>query len=343
MTVVCVGTSHRKVPVESLESAIVAARRVAADWAAALANGAFDDYPWSELVLLATCNRVELYVAGDGDGALARDWLYAALATGPTIPGDRVWYDHVGEAAIRHLCRVSAGLDSMVLGEAQISGQVARAFRMGTSRMDGEGVLRVAARLARKVSRRARSETGISRGPASVSSLAVRMAIDEAGGLAGKRVLVVGAGKMSRLACNSLGLAVGEGTHVTVLNRTVERAISLAARLSGDVASLDALPALLVAADVVLASTASPEPLIDEALVRDVMAVRPARTLVLVDIAVPRNVESSVRTVAGVRLFGLEDLRVRLASQLRERALHVGTVEAIVEEVVQAPAGLTVS
>jgi glutamyl-tRNA reductase len=324
------------VPVESLEFAIAQARHITAGWTAATQWDNGDVYPWSELVLLATCNRVEVWVSGQGDGSAARDFLRAEFGLATDGAGPETLYAHTGCEAVRHLCRVAAGLDSMVLGEPQIAGQVARAFRMPVSRNGSAPMLPAMARIATKVSRRARAETGISRGPASVSSLAVHLAVEAAGGLAGKHVLVLGAGKMSRLACTALAAATEAGTRITVVNRTLERAEALAARVAGGAARLVSLPDLLVTADVVLASTAASEPLIDERMLSSVMSLRSARPLIAVDIAVPRNIDPGVRAVDNVHLFGIDELRSQLASHLDERMRHVSAVEAIVDEEVCA-------
>lgn len=316
------------VPVESLEHATLDVRRIASGWDPAEAGSC----PWSEVAVLATCNRVEIWAAAKGDGRVALE----ALRSGLNGSASLAWYEHQGEAALRHLCRVAAGLDSMVLGEPQIAGQVARAFRAAISSPGSAAVLHNMARVAARASRRARVETGISTGPASVSSLAVHMAVEEAGGLDDKHILVLGAGKMGRLACKALASARTTSTRVTVINRTVERARVLAERIGGEAAGLDALPRLLAGADVVLASTASPEPLIDEEVIRHARPEPDRRPIVLVDIAVPRNIDSSVGNLRGIHLFGIGDLRTRLAHGLDERARHVPAVEEIVEEEVEA-------
>lgn len=315
-------------PVESLEHATLDVRRMASDWDPA-ENGS---RPWSELAVLATCNRVEIWIAAEGDGRSALEMVRSGLNGSASLE----WYEHRGENALRHLCRVAAGLDSMVLGEPQIAGQVARAFRATVSRPGSPAVLHNMARIAARASRRARAETGISSGPASVSSLAVHMAVEEAGGLDGKHVLVLGAGKMGRLACKALASARAGSTRITVINRTVERARVLAERIGGTAAGLDALTHLLACSDVVLASTASPDPLIDEGVLRRTLPEDDPRPIVLVDIAVPRNIDPSVRRLRGVSLFGIEDLRTRLVDRLDERTRHVPAVETIVEEEVEA-------
>jgi glutamyl-tRNA reductase len=323
------------VPVESLEQATLRAHRISSDWADAMQEDA-TIHPWLELAVLATCNRVELWVTARGDGTAAADVLFEALGVSDGPGGHELWYEFRGEDAVRHLCRVAAGLDSMVLGEPQIAGQVARALRATATRPGTPPVLHNTARIASRASRRAREETGISRGPASVSSLAVEMAVDEAGGLANKHVVVVGAGKMGRLACAALATARQPGTRITVVNRTLDRAQALADRIAAEAAGLDQLPALLSDADVVLASTAAPEPLVDAAMLASVRDTASSRPLVLVDIALPRNVDASVRTLDNVHLYGIEDLRSRLATRLDERARHVPDVERIVEEEVAA-------
>ncbi|MCI0435225.1 MAG: glutamyl-tRNA reductase, partial [Gemmatimonadetes bacterium] len=341
-TIVCVGTSHRVTSVGALERVLAAAAAVVAELGAAVTRGSAS-LPYTELVLLGTCNRVELYVAGRGDGESARRRLIDALTPDEASAGTRAGspdrlYVHMGIDAIRHLCRVAAGLDSMVVGEAEIAGQVARAFRGAVHGNVGAPVLWGAAQLAARVSGRARSETGIGRGPGSLNSLAVRIAAEESGGLRGRHVLVLGAGKVSRLACDALRAAAGEGARITVVNRTLERARSLAARVRGRAAALPELGRLLAEADVVLASTRAPRALIDVAMARAAVARRSARdgALVILDLAVPRDVDPEVARVPGIRLFGLDDLRSRLETYLGGRGAHVPAVEAILEEELEA-------
>ena len=293
-----------------------------------------DRRPVKEAAIISTCNRTEIYCS-TAEPHAALDWMagYHRLRPQQIEP---YLYQLPQERAVKHAFRVASGLDSMVLGEPQIAGQVTRAFRSAASRAGTPPVLQSMARIAARASRRARAETGISRGPASVSSLAVQMAVEEAGGLENKHVVVLGAGKMGRLACTALAAARTRGTRVTVVNRTIERAQALAERVAGQAAGLDSLSFLLADADVVLASTASPEPLIDAQTLQPAFQLRATRRIVLVDIAVPRNIDTSVRALDRVRLFGIEDLRSRLANRLDERARHIPDVERIVEEEVTA-------
>jgi glutamyl-tRNA reductase len=333
--IVCVGTSHRRAPVRALEQAMVALDATLCSFRDAVRAGAADAFPFSELVALCTCNRVELYAAARDNVDLVREHLERAFDQ-PGSENRLSLYAYSGIDAVRHLCRVAAGLDSMVVGEAQIAGQVSRAFRSVIQANGGPPLLPRVARIAAIASRRARRETGIGRGPASVSSIAVQLAREATGGLDGKRVLVLGAGKIGRLACEALR-EVGGGAAITVANRTLRRAEELARCVGGRACGLDELRSLLAAADVVLASTSSPRPLIDVTVAREAGSLRSRDApLILIDIAVPRDVDPAVAEVAGIRLFGLDDLCSRLDAHLDERRDQVPAAEAIIEEAVAA-------
>jgi glutamyl-tRNA reductase len=327
-TILCVGTSHRLAPVDILERAVRHANTLRVSFEEAVRAGRQFQPPLAELVVLATCNRVELYVVCDEvqDGVAGA--LRAALGCGePQI--DARLYTLKGRDAVRHLCRVAAGIDSLVVGEPQIAGQVARAFASVIHVNGGAPQLAAAARTAKIASRRARAETAIARRPASISSLAVHIAAEMRGGLEGARVLIVGAGKIGRLASEALRES---GASVTIINRTLARAETLAARVGAQASPLAALPELLGGCDVAITSTASPVPIIDAALLRTVRVVN--APLDIIDIAVPRNVADDVRTVPGVRLAGIDDLRDRIAAHLGERRDEVPLVESIIDEVV---------
>ena len=323
-SILCVGTSHWLATVALLEEAAAGAEAVRRTFADAILRERSDALPLRELAILSTCNRVEIWGSCDPEG---RDGARALLST--AFAGTPA-YVHEDSPAVRHLCRVAAGLESMIVGEPEIAGQVAHAFRHTLRRGDAPSLLHGVARAAQAASRRARAETRISRGPASVSSVAVRMAAEEIGGLAGRRVLLLGAGRIGGLVAAALR---GSGAAIVVANRTAERAQELAARIGCTHAPLDALPSQLACADVLIASTAARRSIVSETMVRRALEGRePLRPLVIVDIAVPRNVDPAVSDVAGVRLLGIDDLRERIAVHVEERKDEIPAVEAIVDE-----------
>jgi glutamyl-tRNA reductase len=288
-------------------------------------------FPFDELVVVATCNRVEFYVACAPADSLRAAALLRTALEGSGEP-TRL-YVHHGCDAVRHLCRVAAGLDSLVLGEPQIAGQLAHAFGQ-TIRRDRAGtVLADVSAFARRVGRRARAETAISRGPVSISSVSIRLAGERMGGLAGKRILVLGAGKIGRATCEVLR---SSGAHIIVANRTLAHAEAIAQRVGAEAVPLQSLPRLLARANAVIASTASPVALIDEETVSEALQLRAetgnSSTLLLIDIAVPCNVAEDVHGMAGVEVVGIDDLRTRVSAHLDDRRAEVPRVETIIEE-----------
>jgi glutamyl-tRNA reductase len=259
------------------------------------------------VVLLSTCNRFELYWWGDDD----QDRRLRSMATQRGVSlHPSVLYHRDGAPAVRHLFAVAAGLDSQVLGESEVLGQVHCAHelsqRAGTTRWELDTVFCAALAAGRRV----RHETTLGRHPASVSSAALAHAkLCWGGSLEGRSVLVLGAGEAAEGMLRALeGEPVG---HVTVLNRTAERGHELAAAWEADAGQWDALAATLPQADILCATTAAPEPIVSAAMLETAVAVRGGRPLVVLDLAVPRNVEPAARDVPGVRLFDLDDLRLQ--------------------------------
>lgn len=268
-------------------------------------------------LMVVTCNRTELY--GPGDGAeLERRLLSAARGERNGL------FVHRGEAAARHLFAVAAGLDSMVLGEPQILGQVKRA--MAEAREVGalDGVLDELVRRALTVGRRVRRETDLGRGLPSIPKVATGMARLILGGLAGRRMLLVGTGKLGDLTARTLK---GAGaTAVAVTNRTPASAEELAQRIGARAEPFEELDRLLAEADIVLTCTAAESPFLTRERVARAMAMRASHArdrLVIIDIAVPRDVSANVRELPGVRLCDLDDLR-----EWGSEAISPETVEA---------------
>ena len=287
--------------------------------------------------MLATCYRVELYATLADGVEDAREELVGALAGEHGV--DRALlldhlYVHAGEDVARHLCRVAAGLDSLVLGEAEILGQVGDAFEESRAAQSVGPVLSLLFRTAVRAGRRARAETAIGANPSTASSMALSLAEGVLGDLGERRVLVVGAG---RIGLQTLKAASGRGiVQIAVANRTPERALDVAARFSASAYGLGELEDALAWADLAVTATSSEEPVVTGAAVRAAMSKREDRPLVLVDLAVPADVERDAGDVPGARLFDVDDLRAGLDGTIASRLREVPKVEAIVEAEVDA-------
>jgi glutamyl-tRNA reductase len=306
MSLALVGVSHQVAPVELRE-------RVAFDLdeAAALAHGLGD------VVCLSTCNRTELYVSGV-DASAAADAL--ERHAGRSLDG--VAYRLHDDAAALHLFRVAAGLDSLVPGEGEILGQVRAAYEAAAP----GPVLDHVFRQALAVGKRVRSETAIGESPASVSSAAAALAAQVFGDLDGRRVLLVGAGRIGELA--AANLASRGAVIAYVANRTVETAAALARRFGGEAVALDEVPERLGTVDVVVSSTSSPEPV----LRAGDLPARRKRPLFLIDIAVPRDLDPAIQELDGCFLYDIDDLEAVVAETLAGRRTEAERAEQLVAE-----------
>jgi len=328
--IVCIGVNHRTAPVayrEKLGSDLPALCERAGARGHAAPNG--DGKSIHELAWLSTCNRVELYalVGEDGDTTPMVTILADAGGLDPVDVANHS-YQHRGYEAIRHLCRVASGLDSMVLGEPQILGQVVQALKDGQSRRTVGPVLNRVFRRAVRAGRRARSETSIGRNPGSMSSVAVALAGSVMGSLRDKRVLVIGLGEMGAVTVKALRSR--QVREIAVANRTAARSEAVSARWGYRTYAMAELLAALEWADVVICATGCPNLIVHGDLVRDVVARREGRSLVFVDIAVPRDVDPAVRELPGVHLFDADDLSGNLEDGLAARRNEIPGVERII-------------
>jgi glutamyl-tRNA reductase len=321
---VCLGLSHRTAPVELRE-------RIGA-----LGLGAERCPAVIEHAVLQTCYRVELYARLTSGVDDARDELVDALSYAHDVSRELLLdhlYVHSGEDVARHLSRVAAGLDSLVLGEAEILGQVGEAYELGEAAGTVGPGMKLLFRTAISAGRRARSETAIGANPATASSMALALAESALGDLRDKHVLVVGAG---RIGLQTLKAVEGRGiAQVAVANRTKERAVEVAARFAAVPHGLDELSDALAVADVAISATSSETPVIGVATVRRAMTGRTDRPLVLVDLAVPADVERDAGEVLGARHFDVDDLRAGLDDTMTARLREVPRVEAVVEQEVE--------
>jgi glutamyl-tRNA reductase len=257
-----------------------------------------------EAVVLSTCNRCEIYFAAESDVTSAvHDVFSAAVATDPT---DSETYSLAGTEAVRHLLGVAAGLDSMVLGEPQILGQVGGAWELANRAGCTGPTLNTLFRFAQQAGKDVRSHTRIAHGATSVAHAAVEIARRHFSSLHDRTVLVLGAGKTGRAAALNLRAAGAGALHIA--NRTHERAETLASQIGGVAIPFAALSTGLATADLLLACAAAPSPLVSRTQIEQVMADRPDRPLLVLDIAVPRDIEAEARDVAGVSLYDMDDI-----------------------------------
>jgi glutamyl-tRNA reductase len=286
-----------------------------------------------EAVILSTCNRVEVYgrsTDSSGDAVAAFLARYHSRNLEDIAPH---LYRLEGEAAVRHAFRVAASLDSMVMGEPQILGQVKDAYEVAEKAGSLGSVLNALRNRSVSAAKRARTETAIGRNAVSVSHVAVELARKIFGTLRDRSVLLVGAGKMSEVAARQM---VRDGARASVLGgRTFEKAEQLAAALGGRAAPLEALRAELARADIVISGTGAPGIVIRREDVEAAQAVRRGRPLFLIDIAVPRDVAEDAGKVSGVFLYDLDDIKTVAEANLRERKKEASAAEAILEQEVR--------
>jgi glutamyl-tRNA reductase len=328
MSILVVGINHRSSPLALLERVTVPSEHLGK----AVAGLAMRDNI-REAVVLSTCNRTEVYVVTElfhGAFADVRDYLceLGDLSVDELVPH---LYSQHDSTAVGHLFEVAAGLDSAVLGESEILGQVRAAWEAAQAEGAARSTMNLLFRSAVETGKRARTETGIGRGTASVSHAAVEMITDLLGSLDGKRVLVVGAGSMGEGVAVALHRA--GGAEILVANRSVERGASLADRVDGVAVGLDRLGEAIGAADIVVAGTGAGMPVITTELVSAARSgPRSARPLHIIDIAVPRDVQPGVGDLAGVTVLDLDDLRDWADRGLAHRASEAERARAIVWE-----------
>jgi glutamyl-tRNA reductase len=327
--IVVVGVSHRTAPLE-IREALAFPKTELADTLRRLREEARVD----EAMVLSTCNRVEVY--GHAADAATPETLGAFLAAfhgRASKDLEPFVYRLSGDAAVRHAFRVAASLDSMVIGEPQILGQVKEAYQIAQDAGTLGSVLNALRNRSLASAKRARSETGIGHNAVSVSYVAVELARKIFGDLKDRNVLLVGAGKMSELAAKHL---VRQGARATVLGgRRFERAAELAASLGGRAMPFESLREELGRADIAISGTGAPGTVIKREDVAAACAARHRRPLFLIDIAVPRDVDPSVRSLEGVFLYDLDDLRSVAEANLRERRKQAAAAEALVEREVR--------
>lgn len=327
MSVVVIGLNHRTVPLDLLERMTVPAGRLPK----ALADLHARDNV-TEAVVLSTCNRTEVYAGVERFHAAYHD-IRAFLSEQAYLPPESFsdhLYVHYDAEAASHLFTVTAGLDSAVVGEHEILGQVKGAWEAGQAEGTVASSLNALFRHALEVGKRARTETAIGRATTSVPQAAVAMATERLGSLQGRRILVLGAGDMGERTVVAL---TGAGaTEVVVANRTWSKALELAERVGGRAVHLDDVPDELAKVDLLLTSTGASSIILEHADIEPVTEARAGKPLLIVDIAVPRDVDAGAADLPGVTLLDMDDLRAYADQGRREREGEVLGVRDIVDE-----------
>ncbi len=285
---------------------------------------------FTELVIVSTCNRIEIYAASN-QSAFAELEAFLSDAHGLPVQDFQPYLYRFEDVEVgRHLFDVAAGLDSLVIGEPQILGQITRALELARGQGTAGPTLNRLFQAAIHAGKRARTETAISRNPASVSSLAASVAEKTLGHIKSASVTVLGAGEMAELTVEALRKRGVE--KIQVINRTLERAQELAQRWNAESATFEFLQQALCEADILISSTGAPHILVDAKMVAEAMQSRPGRSLVLIDIAVPRDIDPECASIPHVKLFDIDGLNTRLEDSLTRRMQEVPQVKQILAE-----------
>lgn len=288
-----------------------------------------------DAVVLSTCNRVEIYLLAV-DAVSCADSVTTFLAARSGLTEDQVRLATIrryGADAVRHLCRVATGLQSMILGEPEIAGQVRTAQAVAGEGGAASVVLRRLFDDALRVAGQVRAESGIGRHAVSVSTAAIRLAERTVGGLQDKVALVIGAGSVGRSAARVLSQS--GASSVIVSSRRIESARAVAREFGCDAATIESLPDALAAADLVIGATSAPHIVVHAEAVQQAMSVRVGRPLVLVDVAVPRDIDPEIRTIPGCTLFDVDDLKAAREASIAARKLAAVDAEAYIERTVE--------
>lgn len=327
MMLQAIGVSHKTAPLQVREQLTLDTARLAASYKVVM-----EQHGVSECVILSTCNRFEFYILFQEHQQQEDESLQKALLASFAPDGaclDEYAYYHRGPDAARHLFRVASSLDSLILGEVQILGQVQRAWRDAHKAGAARPVLSQLFHRAVALGKRVHSETSISRRPASVSYAAVVLAKKILGTqLAARRVLVIGTGEVGEGVARCL---YEHGLHATVVaHRQLDRALSVARRYEAEVSAWEELPNQLVSADVVISSTAAPHTVLQREHIYEAISQRPERPLYLIDLAVPRDIDPAAADIPGVHLHNIDDLQAVVHTTLEERRSTLPQIERMV-------------
>jgi glutamyl-tRNA reductase len=330
MKLLTTGVSHKTAPVEVRECLAFREETLASALADLRSRTGV-----AEAVILSTCNRVEITLTTD-DATDPRLVVDSFLADHKSVSSDSIGphlYRHEGQDAIHHMFRVAASLDSMVVGEPQILGQLKNAYSVAKEAGAVCGWLDGLMTRAFSVAKRVRSETGIGQMAVSVSYAAVELARKIFGSLNNRTVMIVGAGKMSELAARHLRRS--GASHVFVTNRTYQRAVEMAELFQGTPVEYNRFTSMLPEVDILIASSGAPHYILTKDEMHRVISARRNKPMFLIDIAVPRNIEPAVNDLDNVFLYDIDDLQEVVNSNLRERAKEADHAEKMVEEEVE--------
>lgn len=332
MHIIALGLNHTSAPIQLRERLNFNEDQIRASLAR-LTCGKVSS-PLSEMVILSTCNRIEIYSASS---VLSFDELEAFLSDTRGVPAEEFrphLYRLKNTDTVLHLYEVAAGLDSLVVGEPQILGQVTRALELARGQNAAGPMLNRLFQSAIHAGKRVRTETAISRNPASVSSLAASLSERALHNISEAQIVILGAGEMAELAVEALRK---RGVNrILVVNRTLERARSLVQRWDAQATTFENIGAALASADILIASTGAPHTLVTREMVKEAMNIRAERPLVMIDIAVPRDIDPDITDIPHVRLYDMDSLNDKLENSLAERMAEVPQVKSIVEEEVLA-------
>jgi glutamyl-tRNA reductase len=338
MPIVAIGLSHHTSPVEVREKFVFTDAEIPAALNDLRTRGLV-----TEGVIVSTCNRMELYaVTADNDRKTLesiREYFMAARGSTDSFNGEMYLYSE--PHSVEHLFKVACGIDSMLLGETEILGQIKKAYELALQHKHTGGRLNKAFQRAFNVAKHIRSSTNIQRGSVSVASAAVELAEKIFSSLEEHTVMVMGAGETSEKTARAL-LSRGAKS-VLVSNRSHDRAVALAQELGGRAISFDDWTAEFENIDIVISSTSAPHYILDRAKLEPIMKARRHRPLLLIDIAVPRDIEPEVNFLEAVYLYNIDDLKAIADNYLKQRQEEIAKCEAIIREKAQALLGGLVS
>lgn len=323
----CLGINHQTAEVSTREKLAFDINQTKSFWEALRKE---TERKVDELVVLSTCNRVEIYAVSEQPffAELEKSLVELRDISGKDI--GHLFYRLVDEQVISHLLRVSSGLDSMVLGEPQILGQVTEAYQTGLEIGSCGKMLSKLFQSAISTGKRVRTETDISKNSMSVSSLAAQVTEQIVGNVSDSQITLLGAGEMAELAIEALKKR-GANKFI-VISRTINSACDLAQKWDGHAGTMENLTGALENTDILLTSTSAPHTIIHRSLIEGIMANRPNRPLVIIDIAVPRDVASDVKDIAGVSLFDIDRLNQGVVKAVESRESEIPKVEKIIDE-----------
>ena len=327
MDLLVLGVNHKSAPIEVRERLYVAEKDLPKPL-----ELLGDVAEVAERMLLATCNRVEVYAVVEGAVEQAATAIVDRLAAYHNLEkglfADKLYVYSAGDA-VRHVFRVAASLDSLVVGEPQILGQVKSAYAAARSQEAVGSILGNLLEQAFHVAKRVRTETGIASSAVSISSAAVELARKIFGDLAGRTVLIIGAGEMAELALRHL---LDDGVRsILVANRSYDRAVDLAGQFNGRAVTFEEFRREMVGADIVISSTAAPHVILKKQDMESIILQRRHRPIFLIDIANPRDIDPTCNDVDNVYLYNIDDLQAVVAANLKERQREAERAEAIIE------------